>query len=88
MTNRRFGADGLACVGKRCRDEIWQSGTNRFALEENREIGRNTLRGVPFEAADVPDSIYSDGKLTLKAIRANERDGFLMRKLSKNKCQL
>lgn len=50
-------------------NEIWHSGANRFALEANREIGRNSYRGVPLEAADVPDTAYSDGQLALKTIQ-------------------
>ncbi len=45
-------------------DEVWG-----YALEESQKIRANTKRGLPVEAADVPDSVYRDGKLALKVIR-------------------
>ncbi|PQJ77122.1 sulfatase [Polaribacter glomeratus] len=45
-------------------DELWS-----YALQESQEIRKNTFRGLPFESADVHDSVYVDGKLALKVIR-------------------
>ena len=51
-------------------DEIWQAdGLWSYALPESQEIRRNTQRGLPFEAAEVHDSVYRDGKLALKVIK-------------------
>ena len=51
-------------------DEIWQPDTLwSYALPESKEIRRKTRRGLPFENADVHDSIYRDGKLALKVIK-------------------
>jgi len=51
-------------------DEIWYAnGLWDFALPENQEIRKNTKRGLPFEAANVHDSVYRDGKLALKVIK-------------------
>lgn len=44
-------------------DVLWD-----FALPESQEIRKNTMRGLPVEAADVADSVYRDGKLALKVI--------------------
>lgn len=50
-------------------DEIWQSdGKWAYALEENQRIRKNTLRGMPFESANVNDTVYKDGKLAKKVI--------------------
>jgi iduronate 2-sulfatase len=50
-------------------DEIWQAlPVFNFALPENQKIAKNTSRGLPFESADVHDSIYRDGKVTLKVM--------------------
>ncbi|MBS9461845.1 sulfatase [Flagellimonas sp. 389] len=50
-------------------DEIWQADRLwDYALEVSQEIRRNTHRGLPFESADVHDSVYRDGKLALKVI--------------------
>lgn len=51
-------------------NEIWQADALwTYALKESQEIKKNTYRGLPFEAADVHDSVYRDGKLTLKVIK-------------------
>lgn len=54
-------------------DEEWRptgTGTWRNYLEaDNLSIDTLIKRGMPFEAADVPDSAYFDGKTALKAIR-------------------
>lgn len=51
-------------------DEIWKADALwDFALPKNQEIRKNTKRGLPFEAAEVHDSIYRDGKLALKVIQ-------------------
>jgi iduronate 2-sulfatase len=53
-------------------DEEWRPtgvGTWRnYLTEENLKIDTLIKRGMPFEAADVPDSAYFDGKTALKAI--------------------
>ncbi|SMC80423.1 sulfatase [Cellulophaga tyrosinoxydans] len=50
-------------------DEIWQAlPVFNFAIPENQKIAKNTSRGLPFESADVHDSIYRDGKVTLKVM--------------------
>lgn len=50
-------------------DEIWQPDGNwAYALEENRKIRDKTLRGMPFESANVNDTVYKDGKLAKKVI--------------------
>lgn len=49
-------------------DALWD-----FALPENQEIKRNTMRGLPVEAAEVADSVYRDGKLALKVIKDLEK---------------
>jgi len=55
---------------KKAWDEIWHADEKwSYALPENQEVRRNTLRGLPFEAADVHDSVYRDGKLALKVIK-------------------
>jgi len=51
-------------------DEIYQSpGKWNYALPESQEIRKNTKRGLPFEVAEVHDSVYRDGKLALKVIQ-------------------
>ncbi|NNF32616.1 MAG: sulfatase [Saprospiraceae bacterium] len=51
-------------------DEIWKADNLwSYALEESQEIRKNTYRGLPIESADVHDSVYRDGKLTLKVIQ-------------------
>ena len=51
-------------------DEIWKADKLwSYALKKNQEIRENTYRGLPIEAADVPDSTYIDGKLALKVIK-------------------
>nr|WP_297919368.1 sulfatase [uncultured Allomuricauda sp.] len=51
-------------------NEIWQADALwNYALKESQEIRKNTKRGLPFEAADVHDSVYRDGKLALKVIK-------------------
>lgn len=51
-------------------NEIWHpSGKWSYATEEYQTIRANTLRGMPFEMADVLDSVYRDGKLALKVIK-------------------
>lgn len=50
-------------------DEIWQADALwNYALPESQEIRQNTRRGLPFEVAEVHDSVYRDGKLALKVI--------------------
>jgi iduronate 2-sulfatase len=50
-------------------NEIWKPGGKYgYATEEYRKIRENTLRGMPMENTDVPDSAYRDGKITLKAL--------------------
>lgn len=50
-------------------DEIWQSDVKwLYALEENQNIRKNTYRGMPYESADVNDTVYRDGKLAQKVI--------------------
>lgn len=52
-------------------DEIWrpQSTALNYALKNNIELAqREGLRGPAYEKADVPDSIYRDGKIALKGI--------------------
>ncbi|MBB3696621.1 sulfatase-like hydrolase/transferase [Flammeovirga yaeyamensis] len=50
-------------------DEIWHPDRLwDFALKENQELRERTKRGLPFEKADVADSVYRDGKLALKVI--------------------
>ncbi|MDC1364785.1 sulfatase [Algibacter sp.] len=39
-----------------------------YALPESQDIRKNTKRGLPFEMAEVHDSVYRDGKLALKVI--------------------
>ncbi len=54
---------------KKAWDEMWQAdGLWSYALPESQEIRKNTKRGLPFEAAEVHDSVYRDGKLALKVI--------------------
>ena len=51
-------------------DEIWEvDALWDYALPESQEIRRNTHRGLPFESAEVHDSVYRDGRLTLKVIQ-------------------
>jgi arylsulfatase A-like enzyme len=51
-------------------DEIWQPARRwRYAFQEGFELRNKTGRGLPFESADVHDSTYMDGKLTLKVIQ-------------------
>ncbi len=51
-------------------DEIWHPNSLfDYGLAENQEIRKNTHRGLPFEAAEVHDSVYRDGKLALKVIQ-------------------
>lgn len=51
-------------------DENWQADKLwDYALEESQKIRASTHRGLPMEAADVPDSVYRDGQLALKVIR-------------------
>ncbi len=51
-------------------DENWKADRKYgYALAESREVRKNTYRGLPFESADVHDSVYSDGKLALKVIK-------------------
>ena len=51
-------------------DEMWQPDKLwSYALPESQEIRKNTKRGLPFEVAEVHDSVYRDGKLTLKVIQ-------------------
>ncbi|MFT5883621.1 MAG: iduronate 2-sulfatase [Arcticibacterium sp.] len=51
-------------------DEIWKAdGLWGYALPQSQEIRRNTYRGLPIEAAEVHDSVYTDGKLALKVIK-------------------
>lgn len=53
-------------------DEEWRpsgKGTWRnYMNEDNLRIDTLIKRGMPFECADVPDSVYYDGKTALKAI--------------------
>lgn len=50
-------------------DEIWQPDALwNYALPESQDIRKNTLRGLPFEVANVQDSVYRDGKIALKVI--------------------
>ena len=51
-------------------DEIWHPNSLwDYALAESQEIRENTKRGLPFEAAEVHDSVYRDGKLAIKVIQ-------------------
>ena len=51
-------------------DEIWNADALwDFALPKSQVIRNNTKRGLPFEAAQVHDSVYRDGKLALKVIK-------------------
>ena len=51
-------------------DEMWQPDKLwSYALPESQEIRKNTKRGLPFEVAEVHDSVYRDGKLALKVIQ-------------------
>lgn len=51
-------------------DEIWQPARRwRYAYQEGFDLRKKTGRGLPFESAEVHDSIYMDGKLTLKVIK-------------------
>ena len=40
-----------------------------YALPESQDIRKSTKRGLPFEMAEVHDSVYRDGKLALKVIK-------------------
>ncbi len=59
--------------GKNAWDEEWRptgKGTWRnYVTDENLRIDTLVKRGMPFEAADVPDSAYFDGKTAQRAIR-------------------
>ena len=51
-------------------DEMWQPDKLwSYALPESQEIRKNTKRVLPFEVAEVHDSVYRDGKLALKVIQ-------------------
>lgn len=51
-------------------DEIWKAdGLWDFAMPESQKIRKNTHRGLPFEAANVHDSVYRDGKVALKVMQ-------------------
>ena len=51
-------------------DEIWHPDALwDYALKETQDLRKNTYRGLPFEMADVNDSMYRDGKLALKVIK-------------------
>ncbi|WP_136482899.1 sulfatase [Cognatitamlana onchidii] len=51
-------------------DEMWQADALwSYALPESQEIRSKTKRGLPFEVAEVHDSVYRDGKLALKVIK-------------------
>jgi len=51
-------------------DEIWQPSRRwRYAFQEGNELRKKTGRGLPFESEEVHDSIYMDGKLSLKVIK-------------------
>ncbi|MEN8965273.1 MAG: sulfatase [Polaribacter sp.] len=51
-------------------DEMWQPDKLwSYALPESQEIRKNTKRGLPFEVAEVHDSVYRDGKIALKVIQ-------------------
>ena len=51
-------------------NEIWQPDVLwNYALPESQEIRKNTKRGLPFEVAQVQDSVYRDGKIALKVIK-------------------
>ncbi len=51
-------------------NEIYQAPAKwNYALPESQEIRKNTKRGLPFEIAEVHDSVYRDGKLALKVIQ-------------------
>jgi iduronate 2-sulfatase len=60
-------------------DEEWRpsgAGTWRnYLMPENLKIDTLIKRGMPFEAADVPDSAYFDGKTTQRAIRSLRKFG-------------
>jgi arylsulfatase A-like enzyme len=71
-------------------DEIWHPNSLwDYALAESQNIRKNTHRGLPFEAADVNDSVYRDGKTALKVIndlrklKASNQPFFLTMGLSK-----
>jgi iduronate 2-sulfatase len=50
-------------------DEIWRpDGKWAYALEENQKIRESTYRGMPFESANVNDTVYKDGRLAIKVI--------------------
>lgn len=50
-------------------NEIWHPSSKwSYATAEYQNIRANTLRGMPFEMAEVHDSVYRDGKLALKVI--------------------
>lgn len=57
-------------------DEEWQantlSGWQDYAGEENVALWKDG-KSVPYEALDVPDSAYRDGKIALKALRDLQR---------------
>ena len=59
--------------GQNAWDEEWRptgKGTWRnYLTDENLSIDTLVKRGMPFEAADVPDSAYFDGKTAQSAIR-------------------
>jgi arylsulfatase A-like enzyme len=51
-------------------DENWRAVPLwNYALKESQEIRKKTKRGLPFESADVHDSVYVDGKLALKVMQ-------------------
>lgn len=51
-------------------DELWQADALwSYALPESQAIRKNTHRGLPFEVAEVHDSVYRDGKLALKVMK-------------------
>ncbi|WP_282122070.1 sulfatase [Algibacter mikhailovii] len=71
-------------------DEIWHPNSLwDYALAESQDIRKNTKRGLPFEAAEVHDSVYRDGKTALKVIndlrklKASNQPFFLTMGLSK-----
>lgn len=59
--------------GKDAWDEEWRptaQGTWRnYAMTQNLTIDAESSRGMPFECADVSDTVYYDGKTAQKAIR-------------------
>jgi iduronate 2-sulfatase len=50
-------------------DKIWRPNAKyTYATNEYQQIRANSLRGMPMENADVPDSAYKDGMIALQVI--------------------